>query len=133
MNVFHCHGTCWEALGGIVGFHQALWAESAEIATWFADAGWVNEIEPSHHAMPLPEALHSVQGHLIEETVEEYRTLGPLHKANSQKDFEAYPTLFRWHGNVYIFQGTHRIAALRGQSSYFGWFVDLDELTSSQK
>lgn len=65
--------------------------------------------------------LNTVQDYVVEDTVIEY--------ASGFKFSEELPCVFRWDGELFIFQGTHRLSAclLNGVGSRV-WFVDCDLL-----
>ena len=124
---FHCDGECWTKLGKAQAVIAHLEAISPARRDWFAYGEWATEETLADHALPPLAQVHPIQDFINVQRVEEYLT-GAVEKTGAKQFYETHPTLFKLGGIYYIFQGTHRLAALyAGQAStYRGWLLDLD-------
>lgn len=111
----------WRERGGDVGFIS--WLESrytmeqvmsfvrGELFT--GDGVWFSADDLA--------GLNTVQDYVVEDTVIEY--------ASGFRFSEELPCVFRWDGELFIFQGTHRLSAcLLNSVGSRVWFVDCDAL-----
>lgn len=128
---FHCDGQCWEQAGQAPALVRWLEREkSASARDWFVLGTWAQEQEPQVLPLPPMGEIHTLQDYVAVEAVARYREAGLTSSAADQEFYETHPTLFLWEGRYYIFQGTHRFAALyaNNAATYCGWLLDLDAL-----
>lgn len=125
---FHCNGECWSERNGIEGLLGALESHSIAKRDWFAASHWANPQTLRSWKLPPKGSIHPLQDYVHMSTVEFYQSHGLKARRKSQAFFEQYPTLFKWQGKYFIFQGTHRLAAAyaMGASHFSGWLLDLD-------
>lgn len=125
---FHCPGSCWHDAGGTAGLFAWLESRGYEARDWFVQASWTEE-EPSLIPLPPISDIHPIQDYLVASVVEKYRRSN-IPVDGDREAWELHPTLFTWDDKVYVFQGTHRLAAayMNGAGSFLGWHVDLSSL-----
>ena len=127
---FADNGERWVERGGSLGLFNDLAAQGNEFRDWFVDARWTKS-EPK--LLPIPAEVYPSQDFLSAETVSHYVNVGDT-DLDEKKPYEVYPTIMRWKNDdgkveFFVFQGTHRLAALkvRGEQLYKGWLVDVDK------
>lgn len=123
---FHCNGECWNEFGA----HHALLKTLEEkggtsFRDWFVNAEW-SLTPPEVHVFPKLSEIHATQNYLNMNSVRLYQY---GHHRGVKRSFERFPSLFRINEQLFMFQGTHRVAAayLRGDTSLTGWIIDLDK------
>jgi len=125
---FHCDGECWESFGKEEMLIEILSKNSLSLRDWFVTGGWA-DIDPVFHAVTEINELHPIQDYLNVEAVKLY-SLCQKGAADYEQEWEKFPIVVKISDKMFIFNGTHRIAAgyVSGNSGYFGRFVDLDEI-----
>ena len=130
---FHCSGECWREAGMAPALIKALEEASPHLRDWFAYGEWASEESVCSWALPPQDSVHATQDFFNPLQLSRY-LMGMKGSPQAKGHFyERYPTLLRWQGKYFIFQGTHRLAALyqRGAETYTGWLLDLDKLIHS--
>lgn len=127
---YHCDGECWSECGKSAALIEELGRANAKARDWFAQGDWAVEANLRDWALPPMGEVHPTQDFLVESTVFEYVIAGYTTEKRGQEFFERYPTLFKWHGKWFIFQGTHRLAAhfKSNPTTFYGWKLDLDAI-----
>ena len=127
---YHCSGECWRSHGSSAELIKWLANISPAVRDWFAYGEWATEEKLGSHALPPMEDIHPTQDFLVMHTVERY--MNGAVADDDKKFYETHPTLFKWHGNYYVFQGTHRLTALylNQATEFTGWILDLDSLAN---
>lgn len=125
---FADNGEAWRAFGAAEGLINFLEERSASLRDWVAYGRFAEELSPAEHALPELSAIHPIQSYLDLAAVDAYERGESLGGA-AKRWYEIHPTLFIVNGTTFIFQGTHRLAALskRGSTTFTGWVLNLDD------
>ena len=122
---FADNGEAWSAFGKAEGLLSFLEKKSLAVRDWFVLAHWADN-EPVIQKIPKMKKIYPIQNYVNAERVAEYCYEGGV--STPAKSFEKYPVLFKVENKIFIFQGTHRLAALKKQNAdyFLGYFLDLD-------
>lgn len=123
---FHCDGECWDTLGSHSKLLEILEERGgATFRDWFVNAEWTFDT-PETHVFPKLSEIHATQNYLNMNSVRLYQY---GNHRGVKRSFERFPSLFKLNDKLFMFQGTHRVAAayLRGDTHLTGWIINLDE------
>lgn len=111
----------WQRFGGDSGFISFLMARYSHDKVMNFVNGRLFPTEPIALTADEVRAINTVQKHIVEEVVASY--------ANGEI-VGGYPIVFQWEGELFVFQGTHRLSAalLNEQAEVLVSYVNCDNL-----
>ena len=129
-------GEEWEKFGGskaLISYLEEL-DPTGRLRDWLSYGKFAEERYPEEHEFSI-DTIYPIQDYLNLSTVENYRrtlrngVTSSFNYAFTGDIWEKYPVLMLIKGKTFIFQGTHRLAALslEKNTKYLGYFLDFEK------